>query len=132
MIHTNLIQYIFRNLELYSLTNNLWKKWHITLMDCEIQFSFRHFSCSRRSKSVNIFSRLDTPMIMSILLIVSYCVLLCLIVTYCDLLSIIAQIIDKPCMMFNEYELSCFIEYHRTTGSDHNCDIMELSNSPDR
>ena len=67
---------------------------------------------------------------MSILLIVSYCVLLWHIVTYCLLLPNIAQIIDKPCMVFNEYELSCFIEYHRTTNSNHKHDVIELSNFP--
>jgi len=46
------------------------------LNDCEIQFSFRHFPNSRRLKSVNMFSRHAIPMIMSILSIVSYCVLL--------------------------------------------------------
>jgi len=42
---------------------------------------------------------------MSILSIVSYCVLLCLIVTYCVLLSNIAQMIVKTCMVFDKYEL---------------------------
>jgi len=42
-----------------------------------------------------MFSRLSIPMIMSILSIVSYCVLL----------PNIAQIIDKTCIVFDKYEL---------------------------
>jgi len=93
-----------------------------------VQIFERKVLSNKRLKS-NLSCFVTTPYL---LYTCQICVLLWHIVYYCILLSIIVQIIDKPCMVFSEYELSSFVEYHRTTYSDHSYGIIELNNFPDR